>query len=158
MARAPAPLLSHSAPSSVRRDDSVYLELAERLSHWMDRRHLDPILGFVVPGAGDALGAAVGLLGVFAAFKLRAHPVVIARMLVNLAIDAVLGSIPLLGIVLDFFYRAHTRNLALLRTRDVRAPRGSDYLMVGLAALLFVAALLLPIVLVAWLASLLFQG
>ena len=130
--------------------DNRYLALAEQLAYWMDRRYLDPILGVVLPGAGDVIGALIGLLGIFAAFKLRAHPVVIARMLLNLTVDSVLGAIPVAGMVVDFFYRANTRNLELLRARDVRTPRASDYLLVGGAALLFVAALVLPIVLVIW--------
>ena len=66
-------------------------------------------------------------------------------MLLNLALDSVLGSIPLLGAVLDFFYKAHTRNLTLLKTRDVRKPRASDWLMVVAAGLAFVLALCLPL-------------
>jgi hypothetical protein len=142
------------ADDSIDRDDQIdrdelrYLELAERLAHWMDRRYIDPLLGFLLPGAGDAIGAGIGLLGVFAAFRLGAHPVIIARMLLNLAIDSIIGSIPLVGAVLDFFYRAHTRNLNLLRSRDMRVPRPSDWLAVGAAALLFVMALALPIIIV----------
>jgi Domain of unknown function (DUF4112) len=131
-----------------------YLALAERLAYWMDRRYIDPLLGFVLPGAGDAIGAGIGLLGIYAAFRLRAHPVVIARMLLNLAIDSIIGSIPVLGSIIDIFYRAHTRNLKLLRSRDVRVPRASDWLAVGAAALLFVLALALPIVIVILLVAL----
>jgi hypothetical protein len=132
------------------RDPHVYIQLAERLAYWMDRRYVDPILGLVLPGAGDAIGAGIGLLGIYAAFKLRAHPIVIARMLLNLAVDSLLGSIPVLGVVIDFVFRANTRNLDLLRQRgdDLRAARASDYVMVGGAALLFVLALALPLILV----------
>lgn len=135
--------------------DQRYLELAERIAYWMDRRYVDPIVGLLFPGAGDAIGAGIGLLAVYAAFRMRAHPVVIARMLIHLAVDSLLGSIPIAGAVLDFFYKSHTRNLALLRERDVRATRPSDWLIVAGAALLFVGALLLPLVVVgallAWL-------
>jgi hypothetical protein len=134
--------------------ENPYLELAEWLARWMDRRYLDPILGLLLPGAGDTIGAVLGLLGVFAAVKLRAHPLVIARMLLNLSVDALLGSIPLLGPVIDLFYRANTRNLELLRTRDVREPRAADALLVGGAALLFIVALFLPLVLLVWLVAL----
>jgi hypothetical protein len=124
------------------------LEIIEQVAEWMDRRYLDPILGFALPGAGDALGAALGLLTIVAAFRMRAHPIVIARMLINLSIDAVLGSIPFLGAVLDFFYRAHVRNLNLIKAREGRAARASDWLVVCGAALVFLVALCLPIVLV----------
>jgi hypothetical protein len=126
--------------------DDQYLALAERLAYWMDRRYVDPILGFVLPGVGDALGAGIGLLGIFAAFRLRAHPILIARMLIHLAVDSALGSIPVLGAVIDIFYRSHTRNLNLLKARDAREAHFSDWLVVGGAALIFLIALALPIV------------
>jgi uncharacterized protein DUF4112 len=128
--------------------DERYLELAERIALWMDRRYVDPILGLILPGAGDAIGAGIGLLGIYSAFRMRAHPIVIARMFINLAVDSLLGSIPLLGAIFDFFYRAHTRNLHLLRTRDVRVPRPADWLTVAAAALAFVVALFLPVLIV----------
>jgi hypothetical protein len=133
------------------------LELAERIAYWMDRRYVDPILGFLLPGAGDAIGAGIGLLSVYAAFRMRAHPVVIARMLIHLAVDSLLGSIPIVGAIIDFFYKAHSRNLVLLRERDVRRPRPSDWLTVAAAATLFAGALLLPLVLVGLLAAWLFD-
>lgn len=139
------------------RPEEAYLALAERIAYWMDRRYIDPILGFLVPGAGDAIGAGIGLLSVYAAFRMRAHPVVIARMLIHLAADSLLGSIPIVGAIADFFYKSHTRNLALLRARDVRTPKPSDWLIVAGAALLFVGALLLPLVVVAALAAWLLQ-
>jgi Domain of unknown function (DUF4112) len=147
MTTSPVSTLSGPAPDEAG-TDRHYLELAERLAYWMDRRYIDPILGFVLPGAGDVLGAGIGLLGIYAAFRLRAHPVVIARMLLNLAVDSIIGAIPFLGSFADIFYRANTRNLKLLRSRDVRVPRPSDWLAVWGAALLFVLALVLPIVVV----------
>lgn len=150
---APAGVHSRVGSLAGNHPDERYLELAERIALWMDRRYVDPILGLLLPGAGDAIGAGIGLLGVFAAFRMRAHPVVIARMLIHLAVDSLLGSIPVLGAIVDFFYKAHTRNLALLRTRDVRQPRPSDWLTVAAAATLFVGALLLPLVVVALLAA-----
>lgn len=150
MGTMPAPAISEKPPRAAREatgapTDEGPLEVAEKLAYWMDRRYVDPILGFLLPGAGDVIGAGLGLWGVYAAVRLRAHPLVIARMLINLAVDSVLGSIPLLGAVIDFFYRAHSRNLALLRARDVRAPRPSDYLVVSGAALLFLLALSVPL-------------
>ena len=123
------------------------LEWLERITYWMDRRYVDPLLALLLPGAGDVLGALVGLLTVGVAIRLRAHPALIARMLIHLATDALLGAIPLIGPGIDFFYRAHTKNLQLLRERDVWTSRPSDWLVVGGAALLFAIALSLPIVL-----------
>lgn len=135
------------------------LELVERIAYWMDRRYVDPVLGFVLPGAGDVIGATLGVISIVMAVRLGAHPVVIARMFINLAVDSVIGAIPFIGEVFDIFYRAHTRNLVLLREREEREVHASDWLVVGAAACAFLVALSLPILLliasVRWLAGVL---
>lgn len=134
------------------------LRQLEQISDWMDRKYVDPIVGLLVPGVGDALGALVGLYGVNVALRLGAHPVVVARMLLNLAIDALLGAIPILGAFGDFFFRAHTRNAALLRARRSERVRAVDYFIVLAAAVGFLAALAVPIVLAAWLMTWVFHA
>lgn len=117
----------------------------ESLSRWLDRRYLDPILGFLLPGAGDLLGAALGLLGVVTAVRVKAHPLVLARMLLNLALDALLGALPFFGDFADLLFRAHVRNLELLKSRHERQAKPSDWFVVAAAALLFVCALVVPV-------------
>lgn len=124
------------------------LEWLERVTYWMDRRYVDPLLALLLPGVGDVIGALVGLFTVGVAVRLRAHPALIARMLIHLAADALLGCIPLIGPGIDFFYRAHTKNLQLLRERDIWTSHPTDWLVVGAALLLFASALSLPIVMV----------
>lgn len=141
----------------VSRPDEDALGRLEWLSDWMDRRYVDPILGLVFPGVGDALGAVVGLYGVKVALSLGAHPVVVARMLINLAFDALLGAIPVFGAIGDFLFRAHLKNVALLRARHEERVRPVDYVIVSAAALAFLAALVVPIVLAVWLLSWAFQ-
>lgn len=137
------PIAAAGAPRNAR--DEV--QLVRQIAHWMDKRYIDPIIGLVAPGVGDALGAGIGVLAVLAAYRAGAHPIVLARMLINLAVDAVLGAVPVLGAIFDFVYRAHSRNLALLERGELRSPRASDWLFVVLAALLLLVALCLPIVL-----------
>jgi len=129
------------------------LEAAETLARWLDDRFLDPLLGLFLPGVGDLLGSALGLYPVLLAWRRRAPRALLARMLLNLAADAAGGAIPIVGDVWDFLFRAHARNLALLRARaDGAAVRGhwSDTAVVAAAALLFVAALALPVLVIAW--------
>jgi hypothetical protein len=145
---------SFSSPTPMSRE----LERLSAIADWMDRRYLDPILGLVLPGAGDTLCSLVGLYGVFTALRLRVHPVVVARMLINLALDSMIGSVPLIGWIGDFFFRAHTKNLRLLQERAPSGKaQGSDWLVVGAAALLFLFALALPIILLVLLAGWIFS-
>jgi hypothetical protein len=130
------------------------LAAAETLARWLDGRFVDPLLGLLLPGVGDLLGSALGLYPVLLAWRRRAPKALLARMLLNLAADAAGGAIPIIGDVWDFLFRAHVRNLALLRARAsggaVRA-HWSDALVVAGAALLFVAALAMPVLVVVWL-------
>jgi hypothetical protein len=128
--------------------DERTLRAAETLERWLDGRFLDPLLGLVLPGVGDLLGSALGLYPVVLAWRRRAPKALLARMLLNLAADAAGGSIPIIGDVWDFFFRAHARNHALLRARlETGAVRGhwSDGLVVAAAAAALAAALALPV-------------
>ena len=74
---------------------------------------LDPIMG-LLPGAGDAVAAALSLYIVFEAYRLGASGRMIVRMLANVAIDFFGGSIPVLGDIFDFAWKCNARNLRLL--------------------------------------------
>lgn len=125
------------------------LERLEFIAEWLDRRYLDPLMNVFLPGGGNTLSSLLGLYAVFVAAKLRMHPVVIARMFIHLAIDSIVGSVPVLGWIFDFFYRAHVKNLELLRARrDSGEAKASDWLIVLLAASLFLVALSLPLILI----------
>ena len=75
---------------------------------------LDALLG-VVPVAGDLLSAAIGLYLVAQARELGASRWLQARMIGNLVVDAALGLVPVAGDVADIYFKAHLRNLRLLR-------------------------------------------
>lgn len=113
----------------------------------LDKYYLDPILGFILPGVGDVLGSVLGLYPVAIAVKRGLSMVIVARMLLNLALDALFGAVPLLGDLVDAGFRANTKNLDLLESRSVQGGRatGKDYAMVAGAAIVFVLAVLAAI-------------
>lgn len=84
---------------------------------------LDALIG-LVPGVGDVISGLVGVVVVGRAAQLGMPRVVLARMLVNVAIDFVFGSIPVAGDAFDAWYKAHARNVRLLR-RHLLSPRAS---------------------------------
>jgi hypothetical protein len=134
-------------------EEDPELATAVAIARWMDRHYLDPLIGFVLPGAGDLIGASLGLYTLQLARRRGAPRIVLARMLLNLAVDPLFGAIPIAGDVGDVLFRAHTRNLELLR-EHLRAGvvRSSpwDWLVVAGAALAFTAALAVPIALLTW--------
>lgn len=75
---------------------------------------LDPILGFI-PLAGTLSTYAVSGLLVFTMARFGVSRKVLIMMLGNILLDAVIGSIPLVGNLFDFVYKANDRNVRLLR-------------------------------------------
>lgn len=73
----------------------------------------DGIIG-LLPGIGDAAGAACATYIIAEAARLGAPRRVILRMLANMGVDAVLGLIPLVGDLFDAGYKANRRNVDLL--------------------------------------------
>lgn len=74
---------------------------------------LDPLLG-VVPVVGDALSAGLSLYIVGEAAYLGVSYTTVVRMLGNVAVDVVGGSVPVVGILFDAFWRANRRNVELM--------------------------------------------
>ena len=114
-----------------------------RLRTWVNLidRFVDPLLGLLVPGLGDALGTVLGAGVVTSAVRRKLPPVVIARMLMNLAFDAIFGAIPLLGDVFDFAFQANRKNLDLLLARhETRRSTPRDWVIVGVALVAMLAA------------------
>jgi hypothetical protein len=74
---------------------------------------LDALIGFF-PVVGDTITTALSLFIVHEAYQLGAPGHVIARMLGNVALDGVLGAVPLVGDAFDVLWRANRRNVRLL--------------------------------------------
>jgi len=75
---------------------------------------VDALIG-LVPGVGDAVTTLMSLYIVREARELGAPRRLIARMLVNVALDGMVGAVPFLGDAFDVMWRANRRNMALLR-------------------------------------------
>jgi hypothetical protein len=85
---------------------------------------LDPIIG-LVPGIGDAAGAILGAWILVEAARLRASRATLVRVFYNIAVDALGGTIPLLGDAFDVVWKANLRNVALLERHLADPARAS---------------------------------
>lgn len=74
---------------------------------------LDPIIG-LIPGAGDLIATAISTYIILMAVRFRLPQTVIGWMIFNVVLEAVVGSVPLIGDLFDAFYKSNIRNLALL--------------------------------------------
>jgi hypothetical protein len=108
------------------------IERLRRLSWWLDQALIVPGTGWrfgfdgligLVPVVGDLAGTALGAWIVWEAHQLGATRGILLRMGGNLLLDAALGSIPLLGDLADFGFKANRRNLRLLHRHLSRSRR-----------------------------------
>ena len=81
---------------------------------------LDPILG-LIPGFGDAAGAVLAGWILVEAIRLGASRATLVRIAGNVALDAGLGAVPIVGDIFDFAWKANLRNVGLLE-RHLAAP------------------------------------
>ncbi|MBL0933596.1 MAG: DUF4112 domain-containing protein [Rhizobiaceae bacterium] len=115
-----APRIDRPAPDYARELDEV-----RRLAKLLDTRWkipgigvrfgIDPVLG-LIPGAGDLVAGAISTYVIVKAHRLGAPKSMLFKMAGNVAVDTVVGAVPILGSVFDLFYKASTRNLRLLQT------------------------------------------
>ena len=75
---------------------------------------LDALIG-LFPAVGDIITTALSLFIVHEAYQLGAPRHVIVRMLGNVALDGVVGAVPVIGDAFDVMFRANIRNMRMLR-------------------------------------------
>ena len=105
-------------------NDTKKLKWVESIAYLMDNQFripgtnmrfgLDPILG-LVPFLGDISTFAVSGALVLTMARHGASRAVVIRMVVNIILDLIIGTIPILGALFDFGYKANQRNVRLLR-------------------------------------------
>lgn len=81
---------------------------------------LDPLIG-LIPGVGDAAGAVLAGWILVEAIRLGASRATLVRIAGNIALDAGVGAVPLIGDIFDFAWKANVRNVTLLE-RHLRDP------------------------------------
>lgn len=123
------------------------LETVRALARILDNDLVDPLIGLVLPWIGDAIGALLGLYIVVLAARRGLSVIVVARMVLNLTVDAVVGAIPLVGDLFDFGFKANRKNLELLTARVATGGRArlGDWALVAATTLGFLGLLGLAI-------------
>ena len=75
---------------------------------------LDFLIG-LIPGGGDLLTGAMGMILLMRAFQFRLPGIIILRMVLNTLIDFLIGSIPVLGDLFDFAWKSNSKNMKLFQ-------------------------------------------
>ena len=100
----------------------------------------DALIG-LVPGLGDAVSAVFSSYLILQASRLGAPRSVVSRMIANVAIDTVVGWVPLLGDLFDVAWKSNVKNMALLEqhlSRPSAAKAGSRRTLILLGGVLLV--------------------
>lgn len=107
---------------------------------------LDGFLG-LIPGIGDMAGAAVSAVIIVRAMKAGIPKSAVMRMLINVALDSLAGTVPLFGDVFDFAFKSNMYNLHIYR-ESIRGERQPlrDWVFIAFVSLILVIIVLLPVV------------
>ena len=117
---------------------------------------LDPIIG-LIPGVGDMIGGLMSSYILMVAAQEGVPASVLTRMLGNIALDSLVGVVPLLGDLFDFGMKSNRRNVDLLE-RYLATPSKTKAASRGIVVLVILAAILLIVGLIVagvWVARLL---
>jgi hypothetical protein len=137
---------------------SKLVKWAERLVTLLDDRFripgtdlrfgLDPIIGVLFPGIGDAV-TGVGSIGLLALALRRGVPrIVLFRMIFNILIDTLFGALPIVGDIFDVAYKSNRRNLEIILEHEESdaTPTAWDYAIITLGVSLAFLSILVPLV------------
>ena len=119
------------------------LEHLRSLSHVLDnaipipgtsyRIGIDPILG-LIPAAGDYVGTALSGYIVLQAARVGVPRATLSRMVFNIILETLVGTVPVLGDLFDAGWKANAKNLALLEVHAAspQERRRADWWFMGL--------------------------
>jgi hypothetical protein len=133
------------AETSSRRAAKVETSL-DQLSWLMDDLFRIPVVGWrfgldaligLIPGFGDTATSLVSFYILVAGVRYRVPKITLFRMGLNIALDYVVGSLPVVGDLADAWWKSNHKNIDLLKkratvsTEEARSGRVSDWLFVG---------------------------
>ena len=130
----------------------VLLDEAFRIPGTGVRFGIDGIIG-LIPGLGDVLAGLLSMIIPIAAWTRGIPYIALARMVVNLSIGILVGSIPVVGDAFDIAWKPNRRNYQLLQ-RHIGEPRRhtwKDWAFLAGLMLALGVVFSIPIVVVVWL-------
>jgi len=130
----------------------ILLDEAFRIPGTAFRFGIDGVIG-LVPGLGDVLAGLLSLAIPIAAWLRGVPYVTLVRMIANLGIGVLAGSVPIMGDIFDVAWKANRRNFRLLQ-RHLREPRRHtwrDWAFLFVMLVILGAIFAVPVFLAMWL-------
>jgi len=75
---------------------------------------IDGLIG-LLPGIGDTLGGLISVYIVLRGYQAGVSKTKVSKMLLLVWLDALFGSVPVLGDIFDFLFKVNKRNLATIK-------------------------------------------
>jgi hypothetical protein len=135
---------------------AFYLDGLFRVPGTTWRFGLDGVIG-LIPSVGDTLTSIASFYILLAGVRYGVPKITLLRMAVNIAIDYLLGSIPIIGDAFDFVWKSNQMNMNLMRERATRDGEGEtgDYVFVfglmGALILLLLGSIFVSAFIIWWL-------
>lgn len=129
----------------------------KRLSHNLDEAFtipgterkigIDPIIG-LIPGGGDLIGGALSIYIMHAGIRMGMPRSVIIRMFGNIALEFIIGCIPIIGDLFDAMWKSNQRNVKLIEDSKISEEKNTifGYFLIGVLIKTLVTAILLAII------------
>ena len=129
----------------------------KRLSHNLDEAFtipgterkigIDPIIG-LIPGGGDLIGGAFSIYIMHAGIRMGMPRSVIIRMFGNIALEFIIGCIPIIGDLFDAMWKSNQRNVKLIEDSIISEEKNTifGYFLIGVLIKTLVTAILLAII------------
>ena len=130
----------YTAPSNLKHIDYLakLMDAQFRVPGTNFRFGLDALIG-LIPGGGDLSTFAVSGYMLWIMAQNGASGYVLARMVLNVLLDTIIGSIPILGDLFDVVYKANMRNMRLMQEhyREGRHSGGAWKVIIPVLVVLF---------------------
>ena len=129
----------------------------KRLSHNLDEAFtipgterkigIDPIIG-LIPGGGDLIGGALSIYIMHAGIRMGMPRSVIIRMFGNIALEFIIGCIPIIGDLFDAMWKSNQRNVKLIEDSIMSEEKNTifGYFLIGVLIKILVTVILLAII------------
>ena len=168
MVQPPTPSPQSNSPGSDRTTSS--LNRLRTLSRLLDEAiaipgtnysiGLDPIIG-LLPGGGDLISSILSAYMVIEAARIGVPNESILRMVVNIILDTLAGTVPVVGDLFDVAWKANVKNLELIESHvqtpqpRKKADKWFVFVLLGILALIVIGAIAVSLTIVKLLLNLL---
>lgn len=118
----------------------------------------DGLIG-LIPVAGNAVTMSLSIYIVFRALLMKYPSTIIIKMTSNILIENIIGVIPIIGNIFDFFWKSNLKNMRLMQQYDTHPEKTvrSTKLKLLILVIFLIGLFILSLFIVIWITAAIFQ-